>query len=39
MRVAPLGEERRTAMDLVYVGLTFGFFALSLALVELFDRL
>jgi len=26
-------------MDLVYLGLTVGFFALSWAMVELFDRL
>jgi hypothetical protein len=26
-------------MDLVYIALTVGFFAVSLALVELFDRL
>jgi len=26
-------------MDLLYLGVTVGFFAVSLALVELFDRL
>jgi hypothetical protein len=39
MGVAPSPIRRRHIMDLVYLGLTAGFFAVSVALVELFDRL
>jgi hypothetical protein len=39
MRVAPSRDHRRPRMDLFYLGLTVAFFAVSLALVELFDRL
>jgi len=31
--------QRIPSMDLLYLGVTVGFFAVSLALVELFDRL
>jgi len=39
MTVAPHDSQRRPIVDLVYLGLTVGFFALSWAMVELFDRL
>jgi hypothetical protein len=39
IRVAPALTIGGNPMDLVYLGLTAGFFAVSLALVELFDRL
>jgi hypothetical protein len=39
MYVAVTAHHRRPIMDFVYLGLTVGFFAVSLALVELFDRL
>ncbi len=39
MDVALTTHHRRPIMDFVYIGLTVGFFAVSLALVELFDRL
>jgi hypothetical protein len=32
-------RRRRRIVDLVYLGLTVGFFAVSWAMVELFDRL
>lgn len=39
MRVALTPLIGGTPMDLIYLGLTVGFFAVSLALVELLDRL
>ncbi len=38
-RLQRLGDIRRHIMDLAYLGLTVGFFAVSWVMVELFDRL